>query len=301
MRITHRYLYWDNHPKIVKSAKKILDKYNISYKYEEDLDNIKSHFKYTIEFYLFEDNPHFNDLKIEIDKFKINPQPSTIYEKSDIETAEWFIITTGQYQYPQPEDYYLESTFNLDNHCKICGIGRIQNAPFRLKTEPKQLNNQFWGLHWLYDPIFVREETKNIMEREKIQGIKFSAPALHKKNIKIERFYQLHIHCILDKGFDSYNTKTITCKINNEEDCNTNTSLKCCGRTKFHNPRVGGYCFDKKIFNNNFDIVQSHEYFGSGARANKINIVSTRFKRIVESNKLKGLSFTPIVHKKFVR
>ena len=301
MRISHRYLQWDNHLKVIKPIRKILDKYNISYKYEEDLDGAIRLFKHQIEFYLNEDNPNFAILKREIDKFGIEPQSGTIYEKSDIEKAEWFIASTGQYQYPQPEDDYLEKTFDLESYCNLCGIGRVQNAPFRLKTEPKQHNNQFWGLHWEYFAVFVRQETKSILEKEKIKGINFSKPVLNKKNIEIEGFYQMHIDIILDKGFDSYNTKTITCKFDNEENCNTDINLKYCGRIKFHHPRIGGYLFDKFIFNTDFDIVQSNEYFGSGASANRIQIVSKRFKELVEKNKLKGLSFTPIVHERLVR
>jgi len=82
---------------------------------------------------------------------------------------------------------------------------------------------------------------------------------------------------------------------------NFKTNLKCCGRLKFHHPRIGGYLFDKIIFNPVFDIVQSDEYFGSGGSANRIPIVSKRFKEIVEKNKLKGLTFKPIMHERLVR
>lgn len=281
----------------------ILDKYNISYKYIEDLDCVIPSSKYQIEFYLYEDNPNFLKTKDDIDKFEINPQIVTVYERSDIETAEWFRATTGQFQYPQPEDdfNYIKSTFNLDNYCPLCDIGKIQNAPFRLKTNPKQYNNQFWGLHWEYSAIFVRQLAKNILERENVKGINFSNPILNKTKIPIDGFYQLHIDTTIDKGFDSYNTKTITCKINNEENCHTDLTLKCCGRIKFHHPMIGGYLFDKNIFNSSFDIVESSEYFGSGGSADKLQIVSRRFKEIVERNKLKGLSFTPIVHERLVR
>lgn len=64
---------------------------------------------------------------------------------------------------------------------------------------------------------------------------------------------------------------------------------------------IGGYMFDKGIFYEAPDIVESEEYFGSGASAHKLQIVSKRFKEIAEKNKLKGLSFTPIVHEKFSR
>jgi hypothetical protein len=303
MRIGHRYLTWDSHTKTIKPLRSILDKFNILYKYKEDLTCVIPTFKHTLEFYLYEDNPNFHELKKEIDKYNVEPQIGTVYEKSDIDKAEWFIISTGEYQYPQPEnDFgYLEATFYLDNYCRICGIGKLQNAPFRLKSEPKQYTNQFWGLHWEFESVFVRQETKSLLEKEQIKGIQFSQPVLHKKNAPIDGLYQLHIDSILPKGFDNYNTQTITCKINNEEGGNTDPNCTCCGRIKFHHPMVGGYLFDSKIFDTEFDIVNSFEYFGSGGSANRHQVVSKRFKQIVDKNKLKGLKFTPVVHERLKR
>lgn len=303
MRIKHRYLQYDSHLKTIKTVRGILDKYSHSYNFKEDLECVIPTFKYTIEFYLYEDNPDFGVIKQEISKF-LEPQViGTEYEKADIKNAEWFILNTGEYQYPQPEEDfgYLKATFNLDKYCHLCGIGKVQNAPYRLRTEPKQPNNQFWGLHWEFAAVFVRLEAKNILEREKIKGISFSNPVLHKKNIPIEGFYQLHIETILNKGFHNYNSKTITCKINNEENLNTDKTLQCCGRIKFHHPMIGGYLFDKSIFDKNFDIVTSSEYFGSGGSANRLQIVSKNFKQIVEKNKLKGLSFIPVMHDELER
>ena len=296
MRIQHRYLFFYKNNKLTK----LLDQLSVRYKVEEKSYDETTHF-YALEFFLYEDNPRFIELTEKVKRFEIEPQTGTIYDKEDLSKAEWFIASTGQYQYPQPEDDYLETTFDLKDYCSLCGIGRIQNSAFRLKTEPKQLNNQFWGLYWEYFAVFVRQETKNILEKEKIKGITFSKPVLNKKNIEIEGFYQLHIDTILNEGFDNYNAKTITCKINNEENCNTDLNAKCCGRIKFHHPKIGGYLFNKAIFNPDFDIVQSHEYFGSGASANRIQIVSKRFKEIVDMHKLKGISFTPIVHDRLVR
>jgi hypothetical protein len=303
MKIQHRYLTFDSHLKTIKPVKTILDKYSQVYQYKEDLACVIPTFKYTLEFYLYENTPNFDILKQELSKFKIEPQIGTVYENADIKHAQWFIVNTGTYQYPQPEDDfgYLKATFNLDNYCQLCDIGKMQNAPYRLKTEPKQLYNQFWGLHWAFEALFVRQETKNILEREQIKGIRFSNPVVHKKNIPVEGFYQLHIDTILSKGFDNYNAKTITCKVNNEENCNTNPALPCCGRIKFHHPMIGGYLFDKSIFNIDFDIAESNEYFGSAGSANRLQIVSKKFKEIIERNKLKGLSFIPIIHDRLIR
>lgn len=260
-------------------------------------------FRHILEFYLYEDIPNFREVKTEIDKYDVQPQIATYYEKSDIDNAKWFIISTGEYQYPQPESGfgYLEATFNLDDYCALCGIGKNQKAPFRLKSEPKQYNNQFWGLHWEYESVFVRQETKSILEKEQIKGIHFSQAVLHKKNTVINGFYQLHIDTILNEGFDSYNTKRITCKVNNEEGGNTDASSMCCGRAKFRHPMIGGYLFDIGVFDTGFDIVNSLEYFGSGRSASRLQIVSKRFKQIVDENKLKGPKFTPVLHERIKR
>lgn len=303
MRIRHRYLNFDSNLESIGPVKTILDKYSHPYKYKERPDCVIPSFTHTIEFYLYEDNPEFSIIKDEVSRF-LSPQViGTEYEKVDIKNAEWFIASVGEYQYPQPEDDfgYLEATFNLEKYCHSCGVGKVQNAPYRLKTVPKQPKNQFWGLYWAYEAIFVREEAKNILVNEEINGIRFSNPVIHKTNVPIEGYYQLHIDNTLRGGFDNYNTKLITCKFDNEEGLNTNSSSKCCGRIKFHHPMIGGYLFDKSIFDRNVDIVNSGEYFGSGGRANRLQIVSRRFKDLVEINKLKGLHFTPIMHKKLER
>lgn len=303
MRIKHRYLQYDSHLKAIKPVRSILDKYSHSYNFKEDLKCVIPTFKYTLEFYLYEDSPDFDVVKKEISRF-LEPQViGTEYEKSDIENAEWFIANTGEYQYPQPEDGfgYLKATFNLDDYCQLCGIGKLQSAAYRIKTTPKQPNKQFWGLHWDFDAIFVRQEAKSILERERIKGIRFSNPVIHRSNVPIEGFYQLHIDTILGNGFDYYNTKIITCKINNEENLNTDMTSQCCGRVKFHHPMIGGYLFDKSIFDKKYDIVNSREYFGSGGSANRLQIVSKKFKDMVDRNKLTGLSFIPVMHNRHER
>ena len=293
MRIQHRYLTFEKSSQLTK----LLDTLAVRYK-EQEKSYGKGVQSYSLEFFIYEDNPRFQELKKAVQTFDIKAQVGTLYDKLDEAQANWFIASTGQYQYPQPEEGYKEATFDLTHYCNNCGIGKVQNAPYRLKSEPKQQNSQFWGLHWEYEPVFVRQEAKDILEREEIQGVRFSQPVLHRKNISVEGFYQLQIDMTLNPGFNPYNTNQITCKINNEENCNSNSDTNCCGRIKFHHPRRGGYLFETATFSANKDIALSHEYFGSGASANRLVIVSKRFKELIDKYKLKGLGFVPIVHSK---
>jgi hypothetical protein len=304
MRIRHRYLTWNSHIKVIKPVKTLLDKFSIEYNYSEDPDCVIPSYRYKLEFYLYEDDPRFVELKTSIDKFKILPQVGTTFNKEDFEKADWFHISTGEHQYPQPEDDfgYLQTTYNLDSYCPTCGIGKIQNAPFHLKQIPKQKNSQFWGLHWVFDVVFVRPETKDLLIREGITGISFLNPHLHKKNLPINEVSQIVIQSSLPPGLLTYNLKEVTCKYMNEEDIELSEKWRnskdatFCGRHKFNFPMRGSLTFRKESFDSAADIVQSSEWFGSGASAMRPIIVSKRFKKLVEDNKIRGLKFTPVFH-----
>ena len=294
MRIQYRYVTFQKNKELIKTLEDLKVKYLFEEKdYGEGVES------YFLEFNLYEDESNFEDRFKAVQKFDLFSHIGTEYEKRDYEIAEWFLISTRQYQYPQPEDNYLEKTFDSSNHCEHCGIGKIQNNPFRLKHLPKHKNSQFLGLHWEFEYLFIREEAKNILKKEKIKEIEFSNPVLHKKNIAIDNFYQLHVKKVLPKGLVNYNARLITCKLNNEEDSNVDKSLKYCKRIKYHHPMVGGYVFNKEIFDDEFDIALTAEYFGSGGSANRLTICSKRFKNIIESNKLRGLDFIPIIHEKY--
>lgn len=296
MRIQHRYLTFEKNNKLIK----LLDDLEIDYKISEKSYDEKTHY-FALEFHLYQDDFNFDKHERAFATFDISHQIGTIYEQHDIKNAEWFIIRTGEYQYPQPDgdNGYLDATFNLDNYCNNCGMGKYQIAPFRLKTPPKQLKLQFWGLHWEHDAIFVRDETKKLFETENIKGISFSNPKLHKDNSLIDNWNQLHIETILEKGLDYYNTPMTNCNNSSVELFNTDKSRHFCNRIKYYHPRIGGYTFDKSIFNSDFDIVQSNEYFGSGGSAYRLQIISKRLKTIIEQNRLKGLTFIPILHERF--
>lgn len=89
MKITHRYLNWDSHPKITKAVRSVLDKYKVSYEYKEEPNRITAGLRYSIEFYLDEDLPDFAVLKSKIDKFGFLPQTGTVYDEADSKKAEW--------------------------------------------------------------------------------------------------------------------------------------------------------------------------------------------------------------------
>jgi len=292
MRLKYRYVtVMEDDMNKSKKIRNILDKYSIKYEYKEE--NSVLGFHWTLVFFLYEDMEQYEEIKNKIKPFKINGWIQTEYDLADMEDAQWYIVYPGSYQYPQPDGDdesdldYRNFTFNLDNYCPLCGIGLTQSNSYRLKQEPKQRNNQFWGIYWRHDAIFIRQEAKNIFEREKVKGIHFSQPVIHKNSKPVNNFYQLHIDTTLNKGFDTNNAQMVTCKINNEEGRKKYNGLIPCGRVKYHT--IIKYVFDKNLFTLGKDFYTSYEYFGSGAYAHRCNIISKNVYEIILKNKLKGL------------
>jgi hypothetical protein len=302
MRIQHRYLSFEKSERLLKT----LDHLSIQYKVEERSFDEQTRL-YVLEFFLYEDNPRFGTMKEALFGFDIEARIGTLYDKEDIAKANWFYVMVGEFQYPQPEDDfgYLRATFNLDHYCPNCGIGKSQNAPFRLKTIPKQPNSQFWGLHWEHDAIFIRAEAKRILESENIEGISFSKPVLHKNGLEVADMWQMHIHTELSAGLDSYNLQTETCEYADGEENEEGMAgmpvklIHYCSRIKYNFPNRGPVTFDESCFQNAPEIVRSNEWFGSGGVAFHLPLVSKRLKQIIEKNKLKGLAFTPVFHRRF--
>ncbi|MGE3801053.1 MAG: hypothetical protein AB7H80_08540 [Candidatus Kapaibacterium sp.] len=68
-----------------------------------------------------------------------------------------FYTGTWENGYPQPKrnKAYLNATFDLSRYCSVCGIGKVQNAPFRIKSEPKWGKRKMFELFWEPDALFV--------------------------------------------------------------------------------------------------------------------------------------------------
>lgn len=218
----------------------------------------------------------------------------------------WYLIQTGQFGYPQPEnDFgYISMTYDISRACKTCNIGLIQKDEFRFKSEPKAKHSNFIGLNWVFDQIFVRQVVKDKLESESIKGIKFSQPVIHKTGLPVQGLYQLHIDNLLDSGLITENLKIEKCEMPKEKSMiKFLTAIKSnlingpfCGQIKYNFPQG-----DNKLkikadsFSDKIDFVRLNYYFGSGGSSNRPILVSERIKDLIEKEKWRGAFFQEIV------
>jgi hypothetical protein len=297
MRISHRYLTFDRNKKL----NQLLDKLQIPYK-EEEKSFGEGVSYYGLEFFLYEDDHSFQDKTKEVSKFKINPQIGTEFSKADEDNANWFMISTGQFGYPQPEDKYFELTYANDNVCPQCQIGKRQLNPFRLRSEPKAKHSEFMGLNWIFDEIFVRGKAIEIFDRENVTGIRYSSAILNKTKEPIASIKQLHVDTILLPALLTENLNFEICQRPTDKKQilffkKNNPSLldkDFCGQKKYNYPTRGAITFKKEMFENQPDFVRTFEWFGSGGSASRPILVSKKVRIIIMKEKLRGAFLRPI-------
>ncbi len=229
---------------------------------------------------------------------------STSFSKSELDDAEWLLLNAlGHHGYPQPEDglAYRDATYDLSDYCATCGIGAKQNAPFRMRAEPKAAHSQFIQLNWVFDEFFIREEAIEGFRIAGMTGIDFMTPVLNRSGLPSECVRQMVITTTLAGALDTTGLQPVTCKPLNEENETLAPSRlseaeerACCGRVKYHFRHAGVLRFDSDAFVDAPDVVKSHEWFGSGAAAFQLVIVSQRLRQTVIGNEWRGVSFEPV-------
>lgn len=259
---------------------------------------------WSLEWILFETEPLYPRFAELVNKLGLWDQVGVYYTPQEIAQAEWLYAMAGEYQYPQPENTYLEATFDLSDYCPHCGMGARQNNPFRLRSDFCQ-KSAFLGLHWEHDALFIRPEVRAGVESW-VSDISFQRPIQHRTGRPIDSVDQLVIPLMSGPGLVTDDLQTVTCVQHNEEGYVQRTEGKAfgisgdlasypfCGRVKYHYPTTTQVTFSRASLAAAPDIVTSLEYFGSGAAAHRLILVSRRLVDVIQQNRWRGLRLTPI-------
>lgn len=199
----------------------------------------------------------------------------TLKEKKLAKNLE--MIPTWYHGYPEPSDdfSYRETTYDIKMYCKECGSGKVQNAPYRLKKEPRWGRRGIMQLNWIFDEFFVRPEVwAHIFKPFDIK----CREVLHiKTGKKLETVVQLIIpQEDVELNLDEYLSETCT-KCNVKRYLPINRGFMPSLKTPVNRP-----------------IFKSKEYFGSGHSSTKAVIVSNELFKSINEKKLKGVDFKPL-------
>ncbi len=260
----------------------------------------------TIEFIIAEHSPLYPRVAELIRIHGFHVQAALHFSDDDINNAEWCYALSSESQYPQPKRTYLDATYDISEHCQFCGMGGEQNNPFRLKSDFKSNRRHFFGLHWVFDEVFVRPVVREIFENAGIREVGYLHPVLDRNGQPIETVYQVLVKNVANPGLVTKDLQRVTCKEVNEEykrrpdgfgefgTARDPSTQSYCGRVKYHYPLKTMMTFKKEALTGQPDIVKSYEWFGSGGSADRPILVSNRLIKLVKDRGLRGWRFTPV-------
>ena len=125
--------------------------------FKDDIDRLGIKYNYSetivgkwIFFEISENNPLWPEVCSLIEKHEIGSHMvRTEFTAQELKSADFLEIDpTWHHGYPMPDDDfgYREFTYDLSDFCSKCGIGKKQNATFRMRSEPKWLKRHILQL-----------------------------------------------------------------------------------------------------------------------------------------------------------
>lgn len=198
---------------------------------------------------------------------------STTFTEAERRQAEYLAMQpTWHNGYPQPEDDYEETSYDLTNHCATCGIGKIQKAPLRIKGEPNWGRRSIMQLNWIFDEFFTKPEIWETVFRPVGVGC---LPVLNRSGAKP---FETVVQLVFEKSspVDTTGLSFELCPV--------------CGRKKYP-PNSRGFL--PRPTHPSGQAFKSIEDFGAGGNAYKEIFVSQALYQTITNAKLLGVEFSP--------
>lgn len=255
-----------------------------------------------LEFIVGASEPLFGEIERLVSTQGFYFQTGIRFSEQERRSAEWLYANVSESQYPQPKsDFrYLQATYDTSAYCQRCGIGAHQARPFRLSSDFKLKRSHFFGLHWVFDEIFVRPGVKTVFDTEGITGVDYCHPVQNRSGQDIVDTLQLRIGICPEPGLVTERLVAETCQPSNPEATFATgraypSDYPFCGRTKYNYPTRDAIRFRRESLKNCSDMIKSHEYFGNAAGAHRLILVSRKFADVIEQHRLRGILLTPVL------
>jgi hypothetical protein len=260
-----------------QALKGFLDRSSIPYQYEESI--IGS----TVFLLISESDSNWPVLAEFLAEHPVSHTIESRFSKQEIRTARWCTLgVTSHFGYPQPEDdfEYRRTTYSPNGACDRCGMGGVQVAPFRLRKAPTRKGPRLLQLNWVFDEFFVSSAARRHIEAAGHLGLRFEDVVLHGPGAAVPGWFQVRITEVLPPCIDTDGLVA--------EKCGS------CSRIKYNYPCGEMLRLLSPPPESTLDIVKTSEWFGSGASARRLVLVSQPFVRMILDGGWRGVDLQPI-------
>lgn len=228
-----------------------------------------------VAFDLSEDHPNWRVFSVLLKEWGHDEHLRwTQFTSLEIDSARWLQLSAWHNGFPQPQELeeFVKVTYDLTNWCPQCSAGKIQNAPFRIKIEPKWNRRGIMTLFWVHDQFFVPPAIWETVFKP--FGIR-CRPVANRKGVELKTVVQLVVEDEIDIV-----TRGLT-----PIHCNA------CGRDKYHWVTRG--MFPAMEDEPKAAIVRTKQAFGDGWGIRPV-LISQELHRAMIAHNVRGAEFTPV-------
>ena len=228
-----------------------------------------------VAFDVAEDHPDFALLCVRLQQWGETPRLiATQFTLHEIESARWLQLAAWNNGFPQPQSLegYARATFDLSAWCSKCSYGKVQNAPFRIKGEPKWNRRGIMSLNWVFDAFFVPPAIWETVFKP--FGIE-CRPVVNAKGVELKTVVQLVVQEEVDIVSDDL--KPVPCSE--------------CQRIHYEWPRRG--MFPRFVHEPVSAMAKSRQGMGHGWCMRAV-FISQELARAFQAHNLRGAEFTPV-------
>lgn len=200
----------------------------------------------------------------------------TEFTTLEIQYARWLTLGAWNNGFPQPQDVneYRRVTYDLTPACPHCTFGKVQNAPFRLKGEPKWNRRGIMTTFWTHEEFFVPPEIWETVFKP--FGIE-CRPVANAKGKLLNTVVQLVVSEEVDVVTDRLKPQT----------------CEACHRIQYEWPVRG--LFPALAQEPAGAMAKSRQGFGSGYPYRAV-FISQELARAFKAHNLRGATFVPVDH-----
>lgn len=230
-----------------------------------------------VAFDVAEDHPNWQLLCVRLQAWNVKPVFwRTEFTPHEIESARFLTLGAWNNGFPQPQDIgeYMRATYDLIHACPECAYGTVQNAPFRLKGEPKWNRRGIMTTFWTIDEFFVPPEIWETVFKP--FGIE-CRPVANAKGKLLNTVAQLVVSEEVDVFTDGL--RPLPCNV--------------CHRVHYEWPVRGP--FRPFVHEPVGAMAKSRQAFGTGHPFRAV-FISQELARAFKAHNLRGATFVPVDH-----
>lgn len=202
----------------------------------------------------------------------------TEFTDRELDESQYLVLRpqwTSGYPMPMANNEYLDGTYGSSG-CDVCGAGRVQRAPFQMKSEPKWGRKQMMHLNWVPNEFFVTPR----LFQDVFSKIGISAREVlhHAKRTPLKSVLQLEISAVAESPL--------------RIGPSTNKCANCgVARFNFHSRD-----FFPPLVNDRekAEAFRTQETFGEGALSWNELIITQNVRRRLIASRVRDVSFYPL-------